>query len=130
MLTRRSMLMGAAALAAPAHRPSFFDGQSVVIGGAERVLTDIVAPSSAPLRGWAEPGAEIALGALAADAAHNFGDGARHFGSVEALVEALKPELAADVTVLVKGSRFMRMERVVQALTAHAQQNKEEQHAA
>jgi len=29
----------------------------------------------------------------------------------------LEPRLAAGVTVLVKGSRFMRMERVVQALT-------------
>ncbi|RLJ67766.1 UDP-N-acetylmuramoyl-tripeptide--D-alanyl-D-alanine ligase [Sulfurisoma sediminicola] len=65
----------------------------------------------------------FALGTLAADAAHNFGDGARHFGGVEALVDALKPELAADVTVLVKGSRFMRMERVVEAI-------EEKQHAA
>lgn len=37
----------------------------MVIDGVERVLSDIVAPSSAPLRGWAEPGAEIALDALA-----------------------------------------------------------------
>jgi UDP-N-acetylmuramoyl-tripeptide--D-alanyl-D-alanine ligase len=58
----------------------------------------------------------FALGALSADAAHNFAEGARHFGSVETLVEALKPELAADVTVLVKGSRFMKMERVVEAI--------------
>jgi UDP-N-acetylmuramoyl-tripeptide--D-alanyl-D-alanine ligase len=58
----------------------------------------------------------FALGALSADAVHNFGEGARHFGSVEALVEALKPELAVDVTVLVKGSRFMKMERVVEAI--------------
>lgn len=59
------MLAGAAAAVAP-KRPHFFDGQTVVIDGVERVLTDIVAPSSAPLRGWAEPGAEIALGALSA----------------------------------------------------------------
>jgi UDP-N-acetylmuramyl pentapeptide synthase len=31
---------------------------------------------------------------------------------------AIEPCLAAGVTVLVKGSRFMRMERVVQALAS------------
>ncbi|MBU0752536.1 MAG: UDP-N-acetylmuramoyl-tripeptide--D-alanyl-D-alanine ligase [Gammaproteobacteria bacterium] len=58
----------------------------------------------------------FALGGLAADAVHNFGVGARHFESVEALVAALKPELDAATTVLIKGSRFMRMERVVEAI--------------
>lgn len=65
----------------------------------------------------------FALGELAATAAHNFTGGASHFGKIEQLIAALKPELAADVTVLVKGSRFMRMERVVDAIT-------EKQHAA
>ncbi|HEX8962114.1 MAG TPA: UDP-N-acetylmuramoyl-tripeptide--D-alanyl-D-alanine ligase, partial [Rhodocyclaceae bacterium] len=59
----------------------------------------------------------LALGDHAAAAVHNFGEGAEHFGRVEDLVAALRPELAAGVTVLVKGSRFMRMERVVQAIT-------------
>jgi endonuclease YncB( thermonuclease family) len=63
-LTRRSMLAGAAALAAAPARPDFFDGQTVVAGGAERVLTDIVAPSSSPLHGRSEPGADISLRAL------------------------------------------------------------------
>jgi UDP-N-acetylmuramoyl-tripeptide--D-alanyl-D-alanine ligase len=58
----------------------------------------------------------FALGALSADAAHNFGEGARHFESVEALIGALRPVLDAATTVLVKGSRFMRMERVVAAI--------------
>ncbi len=35
-----------------------------------------------------------------------------------ALLAALRPRLGPSVTVLVKGSRFMRMERVVQALAA------------
>jgi UDP-N-acetylmuramoyl-tripeptide--D-alanyl-D-alanine ligase len=65
----------------------------------------------------------FALGEHSRDAVHNFGEGARHCASVEELVEALKPELAADVTVLVKGSRFMKMERVVEAI-------EEKQHAA
>jgi UDP-N-acetylmuramoyl-tripeptide--D-alanyl-D-alanine ligase len=57
-----------------------------------------------------------ALGPLSADAVHNFGEGARHFDNVEALVAALQPELDERTTVLVKGSRFMRMERVVEAI--------------
>ncbi len=62
----------------------------------------------------------LALGDHAAAAAHNFGDGARHFVRVEDLIAALRPELGPDVTVLVKGSRFMRMERVVDAIAEQA----------
>jgi UDP-N-acetylmuramoyl-tripeptide--D-alanyl-D-alanine ligase len=43
---------------------------------------------------------------------------ARHFDDVAALVEyVLQAGLGSSTTLLVKGSRFMRMERVVQALT-------------
>jgi UDP-N-acetylmuramoyl-tripeptide--D-alanyl-D-alanine ligase len=58
------------------------------------------------------------LGELAETAVHNFGKGGRHFRRVEDLVQALLPELDADTVVLVKGSRFMRMERVADAITA------------
>jgi UDP-N-acetylmuramoyl-tripeptide--D-alanyl-D-alanine ligase len=54
----------------------------------------------------------LALGAATRDAVAAFGPGARHFDTVEQLVAALEAK-----TVLVKGSRFMRMERVVAALT-------------
>ena len=53
-------------------------------------------------------------------AARAFGEGARHSARVEELVAALERELAPDVTLLVKGSRFMRMERVVHALVPGA----------
>jgi UDP-N-acetylmuramoyl-tripeptide--D-alanyl-D-alanine ligase len=56
------------------------------------------------------------LGDLSAAAAANFGDGGQHFQRVEDLVKALLAELDAQTTVLVKGSRFMRMERVVNAI--------------
>jgi UDP-N-acetylmuramoyl-tripeptide--D-alanyl-D-alanine ligase len=59
-----------------------------------------------------------ALGEMSAVAARNFGEGGYHFASVEALVAALVGRLDADSVVLVKGSRFMRMERVADALAA------------
>ena len=60
------------------------------------------------------------LGELCTHAAAAFGEGAQHCADVDALLAALAPALGADVTVLIKGSRFMRMERVVQALTGAA----------
>ncbi|MFH1045250.1 MAG: UDP-N-acetylmuramoyl-tripeptide--D-alanyl-D-alanine ligase [Pseudomonadota bacterium] len=56
------------------------------------------------------------LGELCTHAAAAFGEGAQHYGDIGALLAALEPCLGAGVTVLIKGSRFMRMERVVQAL--------------
>jgi len=61
-----------------------------------------------------------ALGDASAIAARNFGEGARHFKKIEDLVEALKSELNPGATVLVKGSRFMRMERVADAIAQPA----------
>ena len=58
----------------------------------------------------------FALGELSSYAVKEFGTNARHFDSADALIEALKPVLSADTTVLVKGSRFMKMERVVKEL--------------
>ncbi|MBI4742144.1 MAG: UDP-N-acetylmuramoyl-tripeptide--D-alanyl-D-alanine ligase [Betaproteobacteria bacterium] len=63
----------------------------------------------------------FALGECSRLAAHNFGAGGRHFKKIDDLIKALKAELAPDATVLVKGSRFMRMERVVQAIMARAE---------
>ncbi len=60
----------------------------------------------------------FALGDMSAAAARSFGEGARHFSSVDELVVALTGGLEHGSTVLVKGSRFMRMERVVEALGA------------
>ncbi|MET0202833.1 MAG: UDP-N-acetylmuramoyl-tripeptide--D-alanyl-D-alanine ligase [Casimicrobiaceae bacterium] len=57
-----------------------------------------------------------ALGTLAREAVAAFGEGALHFDAIEALVDAVSRDAAAGTTMLVKGSRFMRMERVVQAL--------------
>jgi len=56
-------------------------------------------------------------GALGAHAVRAFGPDARAFADAPAMVAALG-ELPALASILVKGSRFMQMERVVQALQA------------
>lgn len=55
-----------------------------------------------------------ALGELSREMARAFGAGARHFDDAEALKAALGAELKTGTTVLIKGSRFMKMERIVQ----------------
>jgi len=59
----------------------------------------------------------FALGALSANAVGEFGSGGRHFECIEDLQAALENELDGNTTVLVKGSRFMKMERVVEHFT-------------
>lgn len=58
-----------------------------------------------------------ALGELTGHAVTAFGPGAVHYKRLQELLADLENRLAPGVTVLVKGSRFMRMERVVQSFT-------------
>ena len=60
----------------------------------------------------------LAIGESSALAARNFGAGGEHFRKIEDLIATLVGELTPDAIVLVKGSRFMRMERVVDAIAA------------
>ena len=62
----------------------------------------------------------LALGAQAALAAQVFGTGAQHFDTIEALVARARVLAGPGATILVKGSRFMRLERVVAALAQAA----------
>ena len=67
-----------------------------------------------------------ATGPLSARAAEAFGAGGQSFADVPALTRALRAALAAaadDVRVLVKGSRFNRLERVVEAVAGDALPN-------
>jgi UDP-N-acetylmuramoyl-tripeptide--D-alanyl-D-alanine ligase len=59
----------------------------------------------------------LALGDASALAAHNFGAGGEHYTNIDKLIAALTAELTPETTVLVKGSRFMRMERVAEAIS-------------
>lgn len=62
----------------------------------------------------------FALGEASQQAVRNFGEGARHFCHIDKLLAAVDKELGPETTVLVKGSRFMKMERVADALAATA----------
>jgi UDP-N-acetylmuramoyl-tripeptide--D-alanyl-D-alanine ligase len=72
------------------------------------------------------------LGALCADAAKAFGPG-RHFESMSALIAAVQSQAHIVQSIVVKGSRFMKMEQVVEALVQQASEmnnKKGEAHAA
>ena len=73
------------------------------------------------------------LGSQSGLAAHSFGLG-QHFSDIAALNAAVLAQLPHVGSVLVKGSRFMKMERVVQAIATQAadqqDQKKETPHAA
>ncbi|MCL1960391.1 MAG: UDP-N-acetylmuramoyl-tripeptide--D-alanyl-D-alanine ligase, partial [Desulfovibrionaceae bacterium] len=71
----------------------------------------------------------LAHGPLAIHAAMAFGGG-RHFQDIGALNDAVRTNLAQCASIAVKGSRFMAMERVVEALTKAAVAEQEGHHAA
>jgi UDP-N-acetylmuramoyl-tripeptide--D-alanyl-D-alanine ligase len=58
----------------------------------------------------------FALGPQSSRAVETFGSGGEWFQDIESLIRRLQAELAPGVTVLIKGSRVNRLERVVQAL--------------
>ena len=58
----------------------------------------------------------FALGTLTAQTVIELGRDGWHFESLDDLLDELEKVLAPNVTVLVKGSRFMKMERVVEKL--------------
>jgi UDP-N-acetylmuramoyl-tripeptide--D-alanyl-D-alanine ligase len=61
------------------------------------------------------------------EALQSAGARAQHYEQFDELLAALDQKLGSksDATVLVKGSRFMKMERVVQHLTASINTGKE-----
>lgn len=55
------------------------------------------------------------LGEMSINTVQGFDQGAMHFERIEELLAEIECALGPDVTVLVKGSRFMQMERVVKS---------------
>jgi UDP-N-acetylmuramoyl-tripeptide--D-alanyl-D-alanine ligase len=60
----------------------------------------------------------IAIGELAGEAARVFGAAGQRVADIDAARAALEPLLGVDVTVLVKGSRVMGLDRLVKTLEA------------
>jgi UDP-N-acetylmuramoyl-tripeptide--D-alanyl-D-alanine ligase len=58
----------------------------------------------------------FATGEMSAHTVDSFGRGAEHFETQEELVRALRRQVRPGVNCLVKGSRSMGMEAVVEAL--------------
>jgi UDP-N-acetylmuramoyl-tripeptide--D-alanyl-D-alanine ligase len=58
----------------------------------------------------------FAIGEMAANTVDSFGQGARHYADHAELIAALQSELRPGINCLVKGSRSMGMESVVQAV--------------
>lgn len=56
------------------------------------------------------------LGELARFASQGYGKGSRHFTDMDEMNRTLKKRIEPKMAVLVKGSRFMKMERVVEQL--------------
>jgi UDP-N-acetylmuramoyl-tripeptide--D-alanyl-D-alanine ligase len=106
------------------------------VAAAIAVLADLPAPRLLVLGDMGEVGSEgprfhaeagllaraagieqlMATGAQSAGTVAAFGAGAQHFDDIDALVAAVRALRPAAASVLVKGSRFMKMERVVDAL--------------
>ncbi len=72
----------------------------------------------------AEQGVDIllAVGPLCTNATREFGERAKHFESKKMLTDHLEALLDSDAAVLVKGSRFMVMEDIVQQIIKSGEQ--------
>lgn len=97
-----------------------FPGERWLVLGDMGELGDAAATLHAEIGAYAaQAGIDqiFTLGKLAEQVAHACADCAQAFTDLNPLVVALEKNLRPDITVLVKGSRSMGMERVVQALT-------------
>lgn len=64
------------------------------------------------------------FGELTRAATQAFGKNASHFTDREELLTQVRPLIKENVTILIKGSRSMRMEKIVAGLLPHNEQNK------
>lgn len=96
---------------APAEKVLVFGDMGELGADAPRLHTEIGAYAKA-----AGIDRMMTLGEESARAAQAFGAGARHYAAMDELLEDARGAAQPGVTMLVKGSRFMRMERVVEAL--------------
>ena len=102
-------------------------GKNIMVMGDMGELGDVATKLHAEIGAYAKNAgvqAFYTLGDMTLEAAKAYGKNSHSFTEVEPLVEALKPVMDAQTTILVKGSRFMKMERVVNSiLNQHATEN-------
>ena len=109
-------------------------GKRIFVMGDMAELGDDAAQMHAEIGAYAKAAsieAFYAVGKLTPEASKAFGPSAKHFDSVEALADAVKSEMNSNVTVLVKGSRSARMERVVDSIQTtenQVEENKREKY--
>lgn len=92
--------------------------RTLILGDMGELGADSAALHSAVGRAAKNAGLDrlLATGESSRLAVEAFGDGGSWFATIEELIAALGTEVAPDGTVLIKGSRAARMERVVAAL--------------
>ena len=91
-------------------------GEKLLVLGDMGELGDNAAEMHAEIGSYAKASglkSLFALGEMSVDMAKAFGSGARHYATPQALTADLQKQMKQGVNVLVKGSRFMAMERVV-----------------
>ncbi len=69
----------------------------------------------------------LTLGALSRASSQAFGEGATHYENMDAICSASRALAQPGVSLLVKGSRFMKMEAVIAALSSATSQNRQEE---
>jgi len=91
-------------------------GEKVLVLGDMGELGDNAADMHAEIGRYAKASglkSLFVLGDMSADTAKAFGTGAKHYATPQELVADLHKQMQQGTNVLVKGSRFMAMERVV-----------------
>lgn len=99
-----------------------FDGTKILVLGDMRELgEEALAFHAAAGVAMRQAGIDylLTLGELSAKATEAFGQGGQHFSEQVALIQSLKQLMKYPATVLIKGSRSMKMDKIVAELLAH-----------
>ncbi|HSH54253.1 MAG TPA: UDP-N-acetylmuramoyl-tripeptide--D-alanyl-D-alanine ligase [Methylotenera sp.] len=105
-------------------------GEKLLVLGDMGELGDDAAALHAEIGSYAKAAgvnALLTLGTLSQEMTTAFGAGAKHYASAEALASELAARLKPTSVVLVKGSRFMAMERIVKEIITEKQTDKKEE---